>query len=94
MARLETCRKDLIRFPACVRTLDVTVKHLLCVAVSQTLEQLLHVAFDLRHRELLASVDEAGQVVLKKLHDHVNGPLALIVVRGWRGRVAEVNFAR
>ena len=62
-------------------TLDVAVQDLLGVAVGQALEELLHVALDLRHGELLAGIGEAGQVVLKEFHHHVNGALALVVVR-------------
>ena len=63
-------------------TLDVAVQHLLGMAVSQTLEELLHVAFDLRDGEALPRVGESSEIVVTKLHDHVNRAFALVVVGG------------
>ena len=67
------------------RTFDVSVQHLLGMAVRQPLQQLLHVALDLGDGELLSSVRETGQVVLTEFHHHVDGAFALIVVRAWHG---------
>ena len=52
------------------------------MAVSQTLEELLHVAFDLRDGEALPRVGESSEIVVTKLHDHVNRAFALVVVGG------------
>mmetsp|Transcript_10411 Transcript_10411/g.22099 ORF Transcript_10411/g.22099 Transcript_10411/m.22099 type:complete len:417 (-) Transcript_10411:311-1561(-) len=63
-----------------VGALDVAVEHAVLVAVGHPLEQLLHVALDLRRCEALPCVGEARQVVLAKLHHHVDGAFTLIVL--------------
>jgi len=66
-------------------TFDVSVQHFLSMAVSQALQKLLHVALDLRDCELLARVSQPREVVIAKLHHHVDGAFALVVVRPFRG---------
>ena len=65
-----------------MRTFDVAVQDAVLVAVRQTLQQLLHETLDLRRREALPPVREAGQVVVAKLQHHVDCTLALIVLGG------------
>eukprot|EP00218_Dolichomastix_sp_CCMP3274_P001372 CAMPEP_0170153916 /NCGR_PEP_ID=MMETSP0033_2-20121228/56565_1 /TAXON_ID=195969 /ORGANISM="Dolichomastix tenuilepis, Strain CCMP3274" /LENGTH=468 /DNA_ID=CAMNT_0010391135 /DNA_START=50 /DNA_END=1454 /DNA_ORIENTATION=+ len=66
-----------------VGAFDVAVQDFVFVAVVQALQELLHVALDLRDGEPDASaVSEAGEVVVHVLENHVNAPFVL--VRGVR----------
>lgn len=64
-----------------VGTFDISMQHLIDMAIVQARKQLLHVALDLRHGEAHPRpVGEPGEVVVHVLEDHVDAPLVLVAV--------------
>lgn len=63
-----------------IGSLHIAVKDVVVVEVAEALEQLLHVAFDLRLLEMHRGiVEKAGEIVVHVRHDHVHDWLFALV---------------
>ena len=56
------------------------MQHAVLVAICQPFKQLLHVTLNLRRRESCARIGQPREIVVAELHDHVDRPLAVVVL--------------
>ena len=56
------------------------MQHAVLVAIRQPFKQLLHVTLNLRRRESCARIGQPREIVVAELHDHVDRPLAVVVL--------------
>mmetsp|Transcript_9431 Transcript_9431/g.22236 ORF Transcript_9431/g.22236 Transcript_9431/m.22236 type:complete len:483 (+) Transcript_9431:329-1777(+) len=63
-----------------VGAFDVAMQHAVLVAICQPFKQLLHVTLNLRRRESCARIGQPREIVVAELHDHVDRPLAVVVL--------------